>query len=119
MFQQNDAQLHVAGIVRTFLDMERVQLLPWPACSPDLSPIEKVWSMVAKQLARHNMPVTMVDEQWNHVEAAQASIPVHAIQSLFDSMPRRISAVITARGDCSGYCVFSGSMHPKFLAINH
>ncbi|GFT41774.1 transposable element Tcb1 transposase [Trichonephila clavipes] len=30
-------------------------LLPWPASSPDLSPMENVWSMVAKQLARHHM----------------------------------------------------------------
>ncbi|GFX59784.1 transposable element Tcb1 transposase [Trichonephila clavipes] len=41
-FQQDNAQPHVAGIVRTFLDMENVRLLPWPARSPDLSPIENV-----------------------------------------------------------------------------
>ncbi|GFV03865.1 transposable element Tcb1 transposase [Trichonephila clavipes] len=37
---------HVAGIVLTFLDAENVQLLPWSAHSPDLLPIENVWSMV-------------------------------------------------------------------------
>ncbi|GFX45805.1 uncharacterized protein TNCV_934441 [Trichonephila clavipes] len=54
--------------------------------------------MIAEQLARQHTPITMVDELWHHVEAAWASITVHAIQSPFDSMPRRISAVITARG---------------------
>lgn len=102
-FQQDNARPHVAGPVRAFLDTENVRLLPWPARSPDLSPIENVWSMVAEQLARHNTPVTTLDELWYRVEAAWASVPVHAIQALFDSMPRRIKAVITARGGCSGY----------------
>lgn len=59
--------------------------------------------MVAEQLARHPTPVTTVDELWLRAEAAWASVPVHAIQSLYDSMPRRIRAVITARGGYSGY----------------
>lgn len=102
-FQQDNARPHVAGIVRTFLDTENVRLLSWPARSPDLSPIENVWSMVAERLARHHTAVTTVDELWRRVEAAWAAVPVHAIQSLFDSMPRRINAVIAARGGCSGY----------------
>ncbi|GFS55881.1 hypothetical protein TNCV_1935841, partial [Trichonephila clavipes] len=66
-------------------------------------PLENVWSMVAERLARHHKAVTTVDELWHRVEAAWASIPVHAIKSLFGSMPRRISAVIIARGGCSEY----------------
>ncbi|GFY19664.1 unconventional myosin-Ib [Trichonephila clavipes] len=38
--KQDNARPHVAGIVRTFLNTENVRLLPWPASSPDLSPIE-------------------------------------------------------------------------------
>ncbi|GFW68198.1 transposable element Tcb1 transposase [Trichonephila clavipes] len=102
-FKQNNARPHVAGIVRTFLDLENVRLLSWPACSPYLSPIKNIWSMVAESLARHLTPVTTVDELWYHVEAAWSSEPVHAIQSLFDSMRRCISAVITARGGCIWY----------------
>ncbi|GFT12950.1 hypothetical protein TNCV_5096201 [Trichonephila clavipes] len=34
---------------------------------------------------------------WHRVKAAGAYVPVHTIQSLFDSIPKRISAVITAR----------------------
>ncbi|GFV31671.1 hypothetical protein TNCV_2189841 [Trichonephila clavipes] len=68
----------------------------------NLSPIENVWSMTAERLSRHHTSVTTVNELWHRVEAAWAFVPVHAIQSLFDSMPMRISAVITARGGCSG-----------------
>ncbi|GFV83810.1 hypothetical protein TNCV_2555961 [Trichonephila clavipes] len=101
---QDNTRPHVAGIERTFLDTENnVRLLPRPAHSPDCSPIVNVWSMVAQRRARHHTPVTTVDELWYCVEAAWSSVPVHAIQSLFDSMPRRISPVITARGGCFWY----------------
>ncbi|GFT13655.1 transposable element Tcb1 transposase [Trichonephila clavipes] len=102
-FKLDNARPHVAGIVRTFLDTENVRLLPWTARLPDLSPIKNIWSMVAMRLDRHHTPVATVDELWYLVEAARSSVPVHAVQSLFDSMPRRISAVITARGGRFGY----------------
>ncbi|GFX20877.1 hypothetical protein TNCV_79321 [Trichonephila clavipes] len=68
-----------------------------PALSPDFSPRENVWSMVADRLARHYAPVTTVDELLYRVEAAWASVPFHAIQSPFEQMPSHISAVITPR----------------------
>ncbi|GFV34056.1 transposable element Tcb1 transposase [Trichonephila clavipes] len=41
---EDNAQPHVAGIVRSFLDTENVRLLPWPGRSPDFSPTVNVWS---------------------------------------------------------------------------
>ncbi|GFW50226.1 HTH_Tnp_Tc3_2 domain-containing protein [Trichonephila clavipes] len=86
---QNIARPHVAGIVQTFLDTENARLLSWPLRSPDLTPIE--------QVASHHTLITNVDELWHRVEAAWAPISVHVMQSLFDSMPRRITADITAK----------------------
>ncbi|GFT93929.1 hypothetical protein TNCV_2133171 [Trichonephila clavipes] len=80
----------------TFLDTENVRLLPCPTHSLDRSPIVNVQSMVAERLSRHNRAATTDDELWHRVEATWSSVPVHAIQSLFDSMCRRISAVIIA-----------------------
>ncbi|GFY12638.1 uncharacterized protein TNCV_2448291 [Trichonephila clavipes] len=70
--------------------------------------------MVDERLPRNYTPVTTVDELWHRVEATRESVPVHGIQSLFGSMPRRISAVITARCSCSGY-LFLRIYAPKFL----
>ncbi|GFV26808.1 transposable element Tcb1 transposase [Trichonephila clavipes] len=46
-----NARPHVANNLRTFLDTENVRLLHWSAHSPDLSPIENVWSMVVERLS--------------------------------------------------------------------
>ncbi|GFV60454.1 hypothetical protein TNCV_3470891 [Trichonephila clavipes] len=99
-FLPDNALPYIIGIVRTFLDKENVRLIPWPTLSPDLSPIENVWSIVLERLARHHYPVLTVE---NRVEVAWMPVHVHAIQSPFDSMVMHIRVVITAKGGCSMY----------------
>ncbi|GFV00031.1 transposable element Tcb1 transposase [Trichonephila clavipes] len=52
IFQQDNARPHVAYIVQRFFVNHQIELFPWPARSPDLSPIENMWSMVAQRLTR-------------------------------------------------------------------
>ncbi|GFW77552.1 hypothetical protein TNCV_2499441 [Trichonephila clavipes] len=59
--------------------------------------------MSQESITVHLQDITMVDDLRYRVEAAGSSVPVHAIQSMFDSMPWRIRDVITARDGCSGY----------------
>ncbi len=40
VFQQDNAKPHTAAITTAWLRSRRVRVLNWPACSPDLSPIE-------------------------------------------------------------------------------
>ncbi|GFU19734.1 transposable element Tcb1 transposase [Trichonephila clavipes] len=47
IFQQDNARPHVARIVQRFFVNRQIKLFLWPARSPDLSPIENMWSMVA------------------------------------------------------------------------
>ncbi|PRD32916.1 UNVERIFIED_CONTAM: tc3a [Trichonephila clavipes] len=47
IFQQDNARAYVARIVQRFFVNHQTELLPWPARSPDLSPIENMWFMVA------------------------------------------------------------------------
>ncbi|GFY36091.1 transposable element Tcb1 transposase [Trichonephila clavipes] len=42
IFQQDNARPHVARIVQRFFVNHLIELLPWPARSPDLSPIENM-----------------------------------------------------------------------------
>ncbi|GFV91993.1 hypothetical protein TNCV_1894291 [Trichonephila clavipes] len=56
--------------------------------------------------ARHHTAVSTVDKLWYReaawrTEAAWELISVHVTQSVFDSMPRRVSAAIIAGGACS------------------
>ncbi|GFW98667.1 transposable element Tcb1 transposase [Trichonephila clavipes] len=102
IFQEDNARPHVARIVQRFFVNHQTELLPWPARSPDLSPIENMWSMVAQRLTQITPPAATPDQLWQ-MEAAWSAVPQEHIQSLFESMPRRVVAVIANNGSYSGY----------------
>ncbi|GFX66342.1 transposable element Tcb1 transposase [Trichonephila clavipes] len=70
---------------------------------PDSSPIENTWSMVAQRLTKITPPAATPDQLWQRVEAAWSAVPQDHIQSHFESMPRRVAAVIFNNGSYSGY----------------
>ncbi|GFW06625.1 transposable element Tcb1 transposase [Trichonephila clavipes] len=103
IFQQDNARPHVARIVQRFFVNHQIDLLPWPARSSDLSPIENMWSMVSQRLTQITPPTATPDQLWQRVEAAWSAVPQEHIQSLFEPMPRRVAAVISNNGGYSGY----------------
>ncbi|KFM66230.1 Transposable element Tcb1 transposase, partial [Stegodyphus mimosarum] len=102
IFQQDNARPHVARIVQGFFVNRQIDLLPWPGRSPDLSLIENMWSMVAERLTQITSLAATPDQLWKRVEAAWSAVPQEHIQSLFESMPRRVAAVISNSSGYSG-----------------
>ncbi|GFT97434.1 transposable element Tcb1 transposase [Trichonephila clavipes] len=61
IFRQDHTRPHVARNVQEFFFTYQIELLPWPACSPYLSPKEYLWSILAQQLAWDTPPVATRD----------------------------------------------------------
>ncbi|GFX31186.1 hypothetical protein TNCV_2026871 [Trichonephila clavipes] len=80
-----------------------MHLLPWPAYSPDMSPIGYVWDLVGRRLASDPRPAASKGELLLCIQAIWNSLPQADIQKLFDSMLRRIAALIAARGRYTKY----------------
>ncbi|GFV19468.1 transposable element Tcb1 transposase [Trichonephila clavipes] len=99
----DNARPHVERIVQRFFVNHQIELLPWTSRSPDLSPIENMWSMVAQRLTQITPPAATPDQLWQRVEAAWSAVPQEHIQSLFESMPRRVAAEISNNGGYFGY----------------
>ncbi|GFV94537.1 transposable element Tcb2 transposase [Trichonephila clavipes] len=85
------------------LEAETIQRMEFPACSPDLNPIEHVWDMLRRRIAaRPRPPATVRDleiallEEWN-------SIPQSLIDNFIASMANRCAAVLAVRGDHTPY----------------
>ncbi|GFU02992.1 transposable element Tcb2 transposase [Trichonephila clavipes] len=90
-------------LVESMLEAETIQRMEWPACSPDLNPIEPVWDILRRRIAaRPRPPATLRDleiallEEWN-------SIPQSLIDNLIASMANRCAAVLAVRGDHTPY----------------
>ncbi|GFW81315.1 integrase catalytic domain-containing protein [Trichonephila clavipes] len=73
-----------------------------PASSPDLSPIENMWSMVPQRLTQITPPAATPDQLWQRVKAIWSAVPQEHIQRLFEAIPRRVAAVISNNGGYSG-----------------
>ncbi|GFV72765.1 transposable element Tc1 transposase [Trichonephila clavipes] len=58
VFMDDNATCHRALAVQDCLYSEGIQRLVWPACSPDLNPIENVWDALGRQVAGRNYPPT-------------------------------------------------------------
>ena len=99
MFQHDNAPPHRAAVATQCLTQNVIPTLPWPARSPDLSPIEHAWDVLGRRVrdAYHLPPVSLSElkdrltTQWN-------LIPQDELNALCDSMPQRLMACISTKG---------------------
>ena len=73
----------------------------WPANSPDMNPIEHVWPMVSRQLV--GKVFSDREQLWTALQSAFAAVSSSKILNLYDSMPRRIQALLAAKGGHTRY----------------
>ncbi|GFU13005.1 transposable element Tcb1 transposase [Trichonephila clavipes] len=73
--------------------------LPWPARSPDTSPIEHVWDMMGRRL---HLPGN-IDDPARQLEQIRQEIPQKTIRVLYHSMSRHVAAFIQARDGSTLY----------------
>ncbi|GFS82441.1 transposable element Tcb2 transposase [Trichonephila clavipes] len=97
IFQQDNARPPIARVAQDFL--RHFQTLPWPARSPDLSPVEHVWDQLKRQMPSchsvHDLELA-VQDLWGH-------LPQDNIRCLINSMPDRVAACIAAGGGPTRY----------------
>ncbi len=87
IFQQDLAPAHTAKGTKSWFNDHGVTVLDWPANSPDLNPT---------RLNNADDLKAAIKETW-------ASIPPQQCHKLITSMPRRIEAVIKAKGAPTKY----------------
>lgn len=50
VFQQDNAPIHTARIVKVFFDEQNVELLKWPTYSLDLNIVENTWGYLSRKV---------------------------------------------------------------------
>ncbi|GFV62179.1 transposable element Tcb2 transposase [Trichonephila clavipes] len=97
IFQQENARPHTARVSQDCL--RTVNTLPWPARSPDLSPIEHIWDYLGWRVG----PPTSLKELEVRLQQIWNEMSQDIIQNLYASMSDHIASCIRARGGSTGY----------------
>ncbi len=100
IFQQDLAPAHTSA-KSTKSWLIEIGVLDWPANSPDLNPVENLLGIIKRKM-RNKRP-KYADELKATVKETWASIPPQQCHKLITSMPRRIEAVIKAKGAPTKY----------------
>ncbi|CDQ87187.1 unnamed protein product [Oncorhynchus mykiss] len=102
LFQHDGAPCHEAKVITKWLGEQNINILgTWPGNSPDLNPIENLWSIlkrwVDKQKPTHfDKLQALIMQEW-------AAISQDVAQKLIDSMPGWIAEVLKKKGEHCKY----------------
>uniref|UniRef100_A0A3P8UAA8 Tc1-like transposase DDE domain-containing protein n=1 Tax=Amphiprion percula TaxID=161767 RepID=A0A3P8UAA8_AMPPE len=75
-----------------FLKKKEVKTMTWPITSPDLNPMEQLWSVLQREAAQENisnkepLKKNNVFEEWQNVSAGFCALLVSSILRRIESM---------------------------------
>jgi transposase len=103
IFQHDGAPCHRTKAVGRWLEQEGIEVLgPWPGSSPDLNPIENLWTLMKRHLSEKN-PTSENSLKDAIKQVWTRNISVQYCETLAISMPARIKAVLANKGQHTKY----------------
>lgn len=101
-FQQDNATPHTARITNNFFAQNNINVLPWPAVSPDLNPIEHIWDELGRRV-RANHQINNINDLIQALQVEWRALPNVLIRRYVNSMRNRILECIRKNGGHTRY----------------
>jgi len=101
VFQHDNDPKHTSKLVKAFLAEEGIEILKWPAQSPDINPIEHLWDELDRQIPQIKRKSFQEYKQALH-DIWEGICPAR-LQKLVESIPNRLKAIIDAKGAATKY----------------
>lgn len=102
-FQDDNAPVHRAHITRDYKLENNIPTIVWPAQSPDINIIENLWLRIKRTLQNRQQNITTPEELFAVVSDIWTSFDQNYVRTLYDSIPRRLLAVIKSKGHLTKY----------------
>jgi hypothetical protein len=96
IYQQDNAPCHKSRLPMAWFEENSVEVMNWPTKSPDLNPIEHIWSLIDQRISgiRFDSLAQLEQELLNQLNAFTTPECV----KLIESMPERIRLCLKAEG---------------------
>jgi hypothetical protein len=91
------APVHQSQLSSKWQEEEGIVELKWPVQSPEVNPIENLWSLMKSKISTKH-PIKNLNSMKANVLEVWESVPTEKVESLAASMSDPILAVITAKG---------------------
>jgi transposase len=98
IFQQDNASIHTAGITKAFFEDVALDVMTWPALSPDLNPIENVWGVLSNVVYGFGKQYDTTEELKRAVLDAWTNLDPRYLRDLVTGMRGRCIKVLKANG---------------------
>jgi transposase len=102
-FQQDGAPCHRSRHTINWLRERNIQVLEWPAYSPDLNIIENLWGIMSQRVYADGARFRDVQSVETVCQRVWREIDQELINNLFESLPRRLNEVIDNRGGLTSF----------------
>ncbi|KFM58304.1 Transposable element Tcb2 transposase, partial [Stegodyphus mimosarum] len=104
-YEQDNCASHKSRLATGRLDEHSsdISVINWPPRSPDLKPVEHLWDLLGQGVKGHHTAPTNFTELWTALANIWQTIPAERFQKLVESMLRRVTAVMKARGGPTRY----------------
>ena len=105
IFQQDGAPCHKSRMMMAWFDEQGFTLLDWPGQSPDMNPIENLWTAYKRILFKKFKPPRNMRELENRMHLAWNLLAKKKklLANLTDSSQRRVAALLEAEGGSTKY----------------
>lgn len=102
-FQQDNAKIHISRETMGWMETNSIKVMDWPACSPDLNPIENIWGVLVRRVyAEHRQYESLAElkvailEEWRKLDS-------EFLNKLIRSVQKRIFDLIQSKGGPINY----------------
>ena len=103
IWMHDNATPHAAASTKAYLEGRGINVMKWPALSPDLNPIENIWGIMHQKLYEKGKGYKNTNELWEAFVRTWHSLDAQVFRNLYNSMQRRMAQVLESNGKRIGY----------------